>query len=546
MAHAAKKHSSDNCHPANNKHFSHNDSRQCKKDGRLRAWSNKHPYLIWLLPLIGLVSLIWFLIRVIPKPSRATYPCQRLAAPLAGSFIVWIAGLVGSSFLYRRAKLLLKKSRYVMAGILIVFAVVVIWSVLSITGSHPANAAFSPSEPVNSPMGVAKGVHPGRVVWIRDPDATSWDQKSGNWWDDGNTDQSKVDGMISKSIRRLAGQSSDSMAWDALFRHFNKTKGSGEAGYKKGEKIVVKVNSNQDRSEIWRSGAGVHSPQVVYSLMVQLIVNAGVSGEDITIYDATSGRNIGNPIFNKIRGNPDKNFQAIKFVAGIQPPPEGRTAPVVDQDNPIRFAQPGLPTAFLPKCVTGAKYMINLALLRPHGMCGITLTAKNHYGSTYFQNNGWTPRPLHRSSSARNPMGTYNNLVDLTGHKHLGGKTVLYMIDGLYTAIDNEGQVFRFESLGNDWASSILVSQDPVAIDSVGLDILRSEPRATRVTGNPDNYLHEAAMANDPPSGTKYDPEGDGTILESLGVHEHWNNPKDRKYSRNLGTGDGIEIISMN
>jgi uncharacterized protein (DUF362 family) len=430
-----------------------------------------------------------------------------------------------------------------MAGILIVFSVLVIWGSLSLTGNNPVEAAFSPSEPVNSPVGVAKGIYPGRVVWIRNPDATSWDQQNGNWWDDDNTDQSKVDEMISKSIRQLTGQAGDSLAWDALFKHFNKTKGSGNACYKKGEKIVIKINSNQDRSDRWRSGAGVHSPQVVYSLMVQLIVNAGISGEDITIYDATGGRNIGDPVFNKIRGNPDKNFQAIKFVVGIQPTPEGRVAPVVDQDNPIRFAQSNLSAAFLPKCVTGAKYMINLALLRAHSICGITLTAKNHYGSIYFPNDGWTPRPLHRSSSARNSMGTYNNLVDLIGHEHLGGKTILYMIDGLYTALDNEGQVFRFQSLDNDWASSILVSQDPVAIDSVGLDILRSEPRATRVTGNPDNYLHEAAMANNPQSGTKYDPEGDGTVLESLGVHEHWNNPKDRKYSRNLGTGEGIELI---
>jgi len=545
MANTAKKQSSESFHPANNNHFSHNGHKHCQKTSRLKAWSNSHPSLAWLLPLIGLVSLIWFLIRVIPRPSRATYPCQRLAAPLAGGFVVWIAGLAGSTFLYRRARLLMKKSRYVLAGILTVFSVLVIWSALSITSNNPSEAAFSPSEPMNSPMGMAKGIYPGRVVWIRDPDATSWDQRNGNWWDDSNTDQGKVDTMISKSIRQLSGQSSDSLAWDALFKHFNKTKGSGDAGYKKGEKIVIKINSNQDRSDGWRSGAGVHSPQVVYLLMVQLIVNAGISGEDITIYDATGRRNIGDPIFNKIRGNPDKNFQAIRFVVGIQPTPEGRNAPAVDQDNPIRFAQPNLPAAYLPKCVTGAKYMINLALLRPHGMCGVTLTAKNHYGSTYFPNNGWTPRPLHRSSSARNAMGTYNNLVDLIGHKHLGGKTVLYMIDGLYTAIDNEGQVFRFESLGNDWASSILVSQDPVAIDSVGLDILRSEPRATRVTGNPDNYLHEAAMANNPPSGTKYDPEGDGTALESLGVHEHWNNPKDRKYSRNLGTGEGIELIAV-
>ena len=36
---------------------------------------------------------------------------------------------------------------------------------------------------------------------------------------------------------------------------------------------------------------------------------------------------------------------------------------------------------------------------------------------------------------------------------------------------------------------------------------------------------------------------GGSKPLASLGVHEHWNNPADRQYSRNLGTGDGIELI---
>ena len=140
-------------------------------------------------------------------------------------------------------------------------------------------------------------------------------------------------------------------------------------------------------------------------------------------------------------------------------------------------------------------------------------------------------------------MGSYNCLVDLAGHKHLGGKTLFFMLDGLYTAEHNEGNVYRFQSFGDDWASSLFMSQDPMAIDSVGLDFLRSEPRATRVQGNADNFLHEGSQANKPPSGLVYDPEGDGTALESLGVHEHWNNATDRKYSRNLGTGKGIELV---
>ena len=57
-----------------------------------------------------------------------------------------------------------------------------------------------------------------------------------------------------------------------------------------------------------------------------------------------------------------------------------------------------------------------------------------------------------------------------------------------------------------------------------------------------DDYLHEAALADNPDSGTFYDPERDGMRLASLGVHEHWNNPIYKQYSRNLGTGDGIEL----
>ena len=62
-----------------------------------------------------------------------------------------------------------------------------------------------------------------------------------------------------------------------------------------------------------------------------------------------------------------------------------------------------------------------------------------------------------------------------------------------------------------------------------------------------DDYLHEAALANDPPSGTFYDPDHATPTkrLASLGVHEHWNNPQDKKYSRNLGTSEGIELASV-
>ncbi len=192
--------------------------------------------------------------------------------------------------------------------------------------------------------------------------------------------------------------------------------------------------------------------------------------------------------------------------------------------------------------------MINMALLRSHSLFGITACAKNHFGSVHFPGystaGGWTPEPLHNFGNRSQPMGTYCCLVDLIGHPQLGGKTLLYMIDALYAARNQSVEVIRFASFGDDWTSSLLVSQDPVAIDSVALDFIRNEPRETDCTGpGVDNHLHEAALADNPPSGTVYDPDGDGVRLGSLGVHEHWNNAIQKKYSRNLGTGLGIELV---
>jgi len=419
---------------------------------------------------------------------------------------------------------------------------------------------FQPSEPLNSPIGEGKGIRPGRVAWVRDADAASWDGATGDWWDDSSTDQSAVDRMTSRLLQDLTGYRSDKQAWDALFRHFNETHGLGNAGYRAGEKIAIKINSNQDRTPEWgrvppaaegqrpsRRGPqnGMQSPHAVLALVRQLISVAGVPGEDITIYEVASGRNVGQPIYTRIKAESGSGFQGVRFLVANDYGHGGRINPTPDKNNPVRFAHAEASTAYLPEQVTEAEYMINMALLRPHTIAGVTLIAKNHFGSLYFPDDGgWTPRSLHSYVARTQPMGSYNCLVDLMGHPQLGGKTMLYMLDGLYASVHNEGNAHRFASFGDEWASSLLVSQDPVALDSVGLDILRNEPRATEVRGNTDNYLHEAALAAKPPSGIVYDPGASGAPLASLGVHEHWNNATDRKYSRNLGGKQGIELIA--
>jgi uncharacterized protein (DUF362 family) len=420
---------------------------------------------------------------------------------------------------------------------------------------------FKPTDEANSPMGVAKGIHPGRVVWVQDAKATSWDGTTGHWWDDANTDQKVVHGMTSKMLQDLTGRKNDKQAWDALFRSFNETRKLGNSGYRPGEKIAIKINCNQDRAPEWgapqampaggpRGGGtpraplnGLPSPHAVVALVTQLIEAGGVRGEDIILYDVAGGRNVGQPIYTRIRANTNAQFQAVKFLVGADYGLGGRISATPDMANPIQFSKADVPVAYLAREANAAKYMINMALLRPHGMAGVTLIGKNHFGSVYFPNDGgWSPRTLHNSVLRTQAVGSYNALVDLMGHRQLGGKTMLYMLDGLYSAEQNEGNVIRWASFNDHWASSLMMSQDPVAIDSVGIDVLRNEPNATQVRGNVDNYLHEAAQAAKPPSGTAYNPDKSG-VLGSLGVHEHWNNSTDRKYSRNLGRKQGIELI---
>ncbi|MBG0858697.1 MAG: hypothetical protein IQL11_04280 [Bacteroidales bacterium] len=104
----------------------------------------------------------------------------------------------------------------------------------------------------------------------------------------------------------------------------------------------------------------------------------------------------------------------------------------------------------------------------------------------------------------------------------------------------------------NHWSSSLLLSLDPVAIESVAFDFLRTEftnPEHTfPYISDPgvDDYLHQTANSGNWPKGIVYAPNGDGVAIpKSLGVHEHWNNPVDKQYSRNLGTGEGIELVKI-
>ena len=65
-----------------------------------------------------------------------------------------------------------------------------------------AESQWTPGEKPNEPIGEAKGIFPGRVVWAHDPAVAKWDGKkeNGGWWEDKFTDPDLAEAMF----RRLA------------------------------------------------------------------------------------------------------------------------------------------------------------------------------------------------------------------------------------------------------------------------------------------------------------------------------------------------------
>ena len=417
-------------------------------------------------------------------------------------------------------------------------------------GAEPA----APEPNRLQPLGEGKGIHPGRVVWVHDAQATDWKGPgNGHWYAAGHTRQDRVDGMMLQALEGLTGETQVAKAWDKLFRHLNQARGRGHVGYAPGEKILIKPNWV---GMIWREGAVDPetytliqrpdymntSPQMVIALLRQLVEVVGVKPADITVGDTLAY------LVHEYYEILHREFPKVQYVdyAGKF----GRMQAKVSSVPVYWSSRPeGKAPDYLPTCFAEAAYLVNLANLKAHTGAGVTLCGKNHFGSLVR----WPVQPdcydMHRGTFSK-ARGTYREQVDLMGHAHLGGKTVLYLIDGLYSGkhpIDPAPRKWVSAPFNGHWTSSLLASQDPVAIDSVGFDFLWTEWEDYPRQIGADDYLHEAALAENPPSGTFYDPDHATPVrrLTSLGVHEHWNNAKEKKYSRNLGRGQGIELLAV-
>ncbi len=552
---------------------------RCPKTNKIRGINYKK-FSKLFFPLLGALSLIWFLIRVIPKPSRAAYPCMRVAVPIASGFVLYLGGLLASVFAFKKAKERFGEKKYVLMTL---FVLLGFMGSFMMVGSHdrPASADYLHEVITpNEPMGTAHGIFPGRVVWAWNPDATNEActndrRKDDGWFLPQNNNRDVIDQMLSDVLQSLTGKDNDKDAWDAIFRYNNQMRGKGDVPYMDGEIIYMKINvtsswggnyNESDLSIVKNGSYGIAetNPHLVLAMLRQLVNVAGVNPLDIYI---------GDPLKHVYKHAYDlwtAEFPDIT-VLDNNTSRMGRQR-VVEMDEPImKYSDRGTvmftgswddpmagdPTVedYYYKIADICEYLINIPTMKGHKRAGVTMFAKNHFGSHTRGNavhlHGGLVNPTEQNPY-RQGRNLYRVQVDLMGHEIHYKKGLFYLMDALYSGSEatDPPRKFKMAPFNNDWTSSLFLSLDPVAIESVGYDFLRTEydkdsqyPYPSM--GGVDDYLHQAADSSEWPEGIVYDPEGDGTPIPSLGVHEHWNNSVDKQYTRDLGTGNGIELVKL-
>ncbi len=233
----------------------------------------------------------------------------------------------------------------------------------------------------------------------------------GGVWDGDNLSPDALGQMLDAALTRLTGLSDAGQAWKTLFDP--------------GERIVLKVNS------IMGSITGTHVPLV--TAITDRLRASGVPAAQITVYDRNSSE-----------------LQAAGFEINHDGP--GVHCYGTDGNYSGRATVTGQSTR-LSDILMQADALINVPLVKQHGITGFSFALKNHYGTI---NN---PSAFHSGQPMR------RGLAGISAQLPIKDKTRLIIGDALTLV------------LGNGWdqpipADSIFMSFDPIAIDTLALRVM--------------------------------------------------------------------------
>jgi len=332
---------------------------------------------------------------------------------------------------------------------------------------------------------VPVAIPPHRVVHAHSRQATYWDYATG-WYGD-YVDQAVVDAMTDRGVMALTNTTTRADAWHALL-----------PTYAAGQKVAIKINLNNNPSDCSDSDQVIDAlPQPINSI-IRGLKAIGVSENNIGVYDVTNGWHAGG-MPTRLVNQVTALYPGVQFYSYTSP---CSLTLGYSSTQKIHFnvptGKPAISDRPICNALVNASYLINLPIMKKHGMAGVTLGFKNHFGSfEHCDDVHWSV-----DLGDGNYVSTYNGLIDIYNNPHFKNKTVLTVGDGLYGArVDNYSEVpSPWPTFGHASPNSLFFSIDPVAIDCVMYDFLDWEGGVP--TGS-DDYLKLAQTAG-------------------LGTFEHW------------------------
>ena len=248
-------------------------------------------YLILIAPTI---SLVWFFVRVVPKPSRIAYPCQQSAiAVVLGAFSATFRSLVSLAYwvLDKIKSIFINNFSFgnvFKKGIIAALFLVAIWGLMdsnkiyyrirySLKTSSYFDSVYNQKIKIHtenlktSNNNVAIAAINQRVVRVASSAATDWDFSAGYYWQYIN--QNAVDRMVEEGVKSLTGAIDVVSAWQIIM-----------ANYSPGQTVGIKVNGNDfwnnDQSEIDAT------PQLINSV-IKGLKSIGIPENNIRIIEGS-------------------------------------------------------------------------------------------------------------------------------------------------------------------------------------------------------------------------------------------------------------------
>jgi uncharacterized protein (DUF362 family) len=302
-------------------------------------------------------------------------------------------------------------------------------------------------------------------------DATVWDFTTG-WYGD-YVDQAVINEMVDGGVQQLTGAATVSLAWEALL-----------VDYAPGKAIAIKVNFNNAGRQCDDDDTMIDALIEPVNALIRSMKSMGVHDEDIWVYDAS-------------RAIPDRFrtrclYPNVRMFGGACVEPATFTSH--DPDAEIDFALESLTPRKITDVIVEATYLINLPIMKDHGIAPVSLGFKNHFGTINV-----VVKPgdddLHRyigpSSAIYNTA--HNPLIEIFKNPHIQAKTVLTLGDGLFGAFGARVAPAPWSVFGDAAPNSLFFSTDPVATDCVMFDVLDAEPVYHPKRDGGDAYLQVAA-----------------------------------------------------